>query len=362
VPFIGRAATEQWGVPLKAPVKGSNGRGAGAVPVLTSSGRFKQLIRLQLKMRQLAFIVRLDDERSLVRAAASMGFAQPQASKLLRQVESSLGVKLFERHARGVEPTDYGEILIRHARQAISALGTAREEIAALKSGLSGKTTIGTIVNPGTNLVPAAISRMKQRYPGVLICVELDPSRQLIESLLQGHLDLVVGRVLDPSLACDLVYEPLAPEEPHAIIASATHPLAGRKGLQLEDLIELPWILPPPGSLVRDRFIALCAQRGLFLPTNTVETLALPVITGLLQHSEMVVALPEEMVLPYCAAGILTVLVRDVPLGVGAFGLITRRNHPLSPGAQLMLKTLRETAGQIYPAESRSSARPDRHH
>jgi DNA-binding transcriptional LysR family regulator len=203
---------------------------------------------------------------------------------------------------------------------------------------------------------------MKQRYPGVLICVELDPSRQLIESLLQGHLDLVVGRVLDPSLACDLVYEPLAPEEPHAIIASATHPLAGRKGLQLEDLIELPWILPPPGSLVRDRFIALCAQRGLFLPTNTVETLALPVITGLLQHSEMVVALPEEMVLPYCAAGILTVLVRDVPLGVGAFGLITRRNHALSPGAQLMLKTLRETAGQIYPAESRSSARPDRHH
>ena len=93
-----------------------------------------------------------------------------------------------------------------------------------------------------------------------------------------------------------------------------------------------------------------------------METLALPVITGLLQHSEMVVALPEEMVLPYCAAGILTVLVRDIPLGVGAFGLITRRNHALSPGAQLMLKTLRETAGQIYPAESRSSARPDRHH
>jgi DNA-binding transcriptional LysR family regulator len=291
-----------------------------------------------------------------------MGFAQPQASKLLRQVESSLGVKLFERHARGVEPTGYGEILVRHARKAVSAFGSAREEIAALKSGLSGKTIIGTIVNPGTKLVPAAISRMKQRYPGVLIGVELDPSRELVERLLQGHLDLVVGRVLDPTLAGDLVYEPLAPEEPHAIIASATHPLAGRKGLQLEDLIDLPWILPPPGSLVRDRFIAMCGQRGLSLPINIVETLALPVITSLLQHSDMVVALPEGVVLPYCDAGVLSVLVRDIPLGVGAFGIITRRNHTLSAGAQLMLNTLREMAGQIYPAESRGSASPDRHH
>jgi len=313
-------------------------------------------------MRHLAFLVRLDEERCLGRAAAAMGLAQPAASKLLRQVERSLGVKLFERHARGIEPTGYGEILIRHARLAVSALGLAREEIAALKSGLSGKTTIGTIVNPGTTLVPEAIRRMKQRYPGVLISVELDPSRQLVERLLQGHLDLVVGRVLDPTLADELVYEPLAAEEPHSIIASAKHPLAARKGLQLEDLIEQPWILPPPGSLVRERLIALYAQRGWSLPANIVEAVALPVITPLLQQSEMVVALPEEVVLPYCDAGILSVLVRNLPLGVGAFGLITRRNRPLSPGAQLMLNTLREVAGHVYPAESRSTTSPDRHH
>jgi DNA-binding transcriptional LysR family regulator len=348
---------------LKARLRVLNGGGTGPVQVLTApSSRLKSFIRSPLKMRQLAFIVRLHDERNLARAAAGMGFAQPQASKLLRQLETCLGVKLFERHARGVEPTRYGEILVRHARQAVSALGTAREEIAALKSGLSGKTTIGSIVNPGTKLVPAAINRMKQHYPGVLISVEIDPSKQLVERLLEGHFDLVVGRVLDPTLASELVYESLAPDEPHAIIASATHPLAGCKGLQLEDLIDLPWILPPPGSLVRDRFIALCAQQGLPLPTNIVETLALPAVTGLLQHSKMVVPLPEEVVQPYCDAGILSVLVKDIPLGVGAFGLITRRNHPLSPGAQLMLNTLREMAGQIYPEASRSVASPDRHH
>ena len=331
---------------------------------LTAAARqVKPFIRSpQLKLRQLAFLVRLDEERCLARAAALMNLAQPAASKLLRQIESSLGVKLFERHARGVEPTSYGVILIRHARLAVSALELARQEIAGLKSGLSGKTTIGTIANPATILLPAAIRRMKQRHPDVLISVELDASRQLVDKLLQGHLDLVVARVLDPPVADELVYEPLAAEEPHAIIASAKHPLAARKGLQLQDLIEQPWILPPPGSLVRERLLALCAQRGWSQPTNIVEAVALPVITSLLQQSEMIVALPEEVVMPYCHAGILSVLVRNVPLGVGAFGLITRRRHPLSPGAQLMLNTLREVAVQIYPVESRGTPSPDRHH
>jgi len=133
--------------------------------------------------------------------------------------------------------------------------------------------------------------------------------------------------------ADELVYEPLAADEPHAVIASAEHPLAARKELQLEQLIEQPWILPPPGSLVRDKLTDMFVQHGLSRPTNIIETDCLPVITGLLQQSNRLVALlPEEAVQPCLKAGILTVLVRNLPLGVGAFGLITRRHHKLSPG------------------------------
>jgi DNA-binding transcriptional LysR family regulator len=327
---------------------------------LPAAPQIKPFIRSHFKLRQLAFLVRIDDERCLARAAARMGLAQPTASKLLREIETSLGVKLFERHARGVAPTAYGDIMVRHARQAVSAIELAREEIAGLKAGLSGKTAIGTIVNPGTVLLPAAIKRMKQSYPGVLVSVELDASRQLVDRLLQGHLDLVLAQVLDPPLADGLLYEPLAADEPHAIIASAKHPLAGRQGLQLADVIEQPWILPPSGSLVRERLLALCAQRGWSLPTNIVEATALPVITSLLQQSAMVVALPEDVALPYCQVGILSVLVRNLPLGIGAFGLITRRHHLLSPGAKLLLNTIRELAVEIYPTENDSTSNPRR--
>jgi DNA-binding transcriptional LysR family regulator len=319
--------------------------------------RIKRTVRFHLKTRQLALLVRLDEERSLVRAAATTGLTQPAASKLLRQIESALDVKLFDRHARGMTPTCYGEILVRHARLALSELGLAREEIVALKSGLSGKATIGTVLSPGTNLVPMAVVRMKRQYPGILASVEIGSSRELVRKVLQADLDMVVGRILDCSRADELVYEPLAADEPHAIIASAQHPLAGRKDLQLEHLIEQPWILPPAGSLVRDKLTDMFVQHGLSRPTNIIESDCLPVITSLLRNSNMVVALPEEAVQSCCEAGIMTVLVRNLPLSVGAFGLITRRHHKLSPGAQIMLSTLREEAAKLWPVASRSGTR-----
>lgn len=314
--------------------------------------RRRASLRLHLNTRQLTLLVHLDEDPRLSRAASAAGLTQSAASKLLRQVETALDVKLFERHARGVIPTRYGEILLRHARLALSELGLAHEGILALKSGVSGKAAVGTVTHPGTSLIPMAVARMKQRHAGIVINVDVDSSRQLVQRLLQGSLDIVLGQELDPRGADEVVYEPLAGDEPHAIIASSQHPLAGRKDLQLEDLAEQPWILPPAGSLLRDKVAAKLVERGMPLPTNIVETTSLPVITALLQQSNMVAALPEEAVQSSCEAGHLTVLLGDLPLGVGAFGLITRRNHKLSQAAELMLSTLRELAPQVYDRRS----------
>jgi len=341
---------------LKSQIKLLESPRSPATLSVLATRRIRPVNQFHLKTRQLTLLVRLDEERNLARAAAAAGLTQPAASKLLRQIETDFDVKLFDRLARGMAPTRYGEILIQHARRALSEFGLARDEIVALKSGLAGKVAIGTVLSPGTNLVPMAVVSMKQRYPGVLTSVEIGPSRTLVQKLVRGELDMVVGRVLDSTPAAELVYEPLAPDEPHAVIASANHPLAIRPQLRLEDLIEQPWIVPPAGSLVRDRLADMLVQHGLSLPGNVVESQCLPVVTALLQQSNMLAILPEEAVEPYCTAGILAVLVRNLPLSVGAFGLITRRRHKLSPGAQLMVSALREQAGHMYPIASHRSA------
>jgi DNA-binding transcriptional LysR family regulator len=76
-----------------------------------------------------------------------------------------LGVQLFERLPRGMEPTIYGETMIRHARMALTSLSLAHEDIVAIKAGLSGQVDIGTIMTPGIALLPQAITRTKQQRP-----------------------------------------------------------------------------------------------------------------------------------------------------------------------------------------------------
>lgn len=301
----------------------------------------------RLKTRHLLLLLHLYEQRSVLRAAEAANMTQPAASKLLAEMEGLLGVPLFERHARGVEPTWYGQVLIRRARSALSEIGRAHDEIAALRSGRMGQASIGTVVNPGTNLVPRAIAAVKRDFPDILIRVEMDYSRPLVEKLLDGQLDIVIGRIMVPDGSADLDFEPLA-DEPHSVIVRAGHPLAQRERVSHVDLAEFGWIMPPAASVLRARLDAMFLEHGLPLPQNIVETASLPVIIHLLRHSDLLTALPGESVGPYLQTGQMQVLPIELGVRMEFFGIIRRRDQLLSPGAERVLDALRATARAIY--------------
>lgn len=309
----------------------------------------RSFLRRRLNIRHIALMAQLDDARSVVRAAEAAGMSQPAASTLLRGFEEALDVPLFERHARGIAPTPYGEILVRHARAILAEIDQVQEEIASLKSGLSGQASVGAVTTPGTNLVPVAVGLLKQKHPGLMVSVDVDHSRPLIERLLGGQIDMAVARLLDSRGAGELQFEPLG-EESHAIIAGGSHPLAGATGIWLRDLLGQPWILPPPGSVLRDRLATVFLQQGLPMPANVVQTQSLPAILGLLRSTDAVVPLPRETVQPLCDSGFLSVLIDNVGVTMTPFGIITRRKHNLSPGAQALLDAIRTTARTLYPS------------
>jgi DNA-binding transcriptional LysR family regulator len=311
-----------------------------------NSGSFS-LVCSRLKMRQIALLAHLNEERCVIRAAEAVGMTQPAASKLLREIEADLQVQLFERHARGIVPTSSGEILARHARSILSEMQLAQQELATLKSGLSGQASLGTVTTPAANLVPAAIALLKRRHPGLLVSVELDHSRPLLEKLIQGELDVLVARILDAEGADNLQFEPLG-DERHAVLVGGQQSLAGKPGLKLEDLAEYPWILPPPGSVLRERLVGLFLQKGMQLPANIIQTQSLQVITQLLRTSDAVAVLQHEAVRPLCESGFLSVLIEDLGLEIGCFGIITRRGHKLSAGGCALLDALRATSAKMY--------------
>ena len=301
----------------------------------------------RLKTRHLLLLMHLEEQGSVLRAAEAARMTQPAASKLLAEMEGLLGVPLFERHARGVEPTWYGQVLIRRARTALLEIGRAQEEIAALREGRMGQASIGTVVNPGTNLVPQAVAAVKREHPDILVRIEMDYSRPLVAKLLDGQLDLVVGRIMNPEDSADLEFEPLA-DEPHSVIVRAGHPLDGRALVRHEELAAYGWILPPPDSVLRARLETMFLENGLVGSRNAIETASLPVMINLLRVSDLLVALPVESVASYVQARQLSVLPMELGVGMESFGIIRRRDHLLSPAAERVLEALRATAQRLY--------------
>jgi len=301
----------------------------------------------RLKTRQLSLLLYLHEYRSVLRAAEAANMTQPAASKMLAEMESLLGVPLFDRHARGVEPTRYGQVLVRRARSALSEIGRAQDEIMALSSGRMGQASIGTVVNPGTNLVPQAIAAVKREFPNILIKVEMDYSRPLVAKLLNGQLDIVVGRIMGPEGAGELDFESLA-DEPHVALARAGHPLAQQPHVTHADLATFGWIMPPPGSVLRSRLDMVFLEHGQPPPQNIVETGSLPIIVHLLRNSDLLAALPPESVQFYLQMGQMRVLPINLGVRMEYYGIVRRRNHQLSPGAERVLEALRTAAHMLY--------------
>ncbi|BCG02322.1 galactose-binding protein (plasmid) [Paraburkholderia sp. PGU19] len=306
-------------------------------------------VRTRLKTRQLLLLVALDEEGNIHRAADALSMSQPAASKLLRELEEMLDAPLFERMPRGMRPTLYGEVMIRHARSVVGSLDQAREEVLALKSGQLGRVAVGTITSPAVSLLPAAIAQVKQHHPGLSVSVEIDSSNVLLESLAQDKLDLVIGRLSVEHDKLHLRYEPLAEEQALAVARSG-HPLLASQSLTLADVVDASWVVPPAQSVLRHRFELMFQRQSLAPPSNVVESAELLFVTSLLSQSDMLAVLAAEVAHYYAAHGLLSILPLDMPLRMDDFGIITRTGQLLSPASTQVVRALKQVAGELYGA------------
>ena len=303
-------------------------------------------IRVRLKPRQLLLLVTIDELGNIHRAAEELGMTQPAASKLLKELESALEVSLFDRLPRGMRPTWYGEIMIRHAKMTLANFATAHDEITALKAGLIGQVAVGCIMPAGISLLPLTVARLKSHYPLLQMRVELDSSDGLLAQLTDSKLDIAVARLFEHHDKSAFDFEPLA-EEAICVVAKRGHPLTRKRKLKLADMTALSWILPT-GRVIRHRFDMVFRGLGIDPPQNVVSTPSLPITISLLQHADMVATVPIEVAQQYREHGMVELVPIEFPLKMDAYGIITLRNRLLSPAAQTMLKALRATASEIY--------------
>jgi DNA-binding transcriptional LysR family regulator len=120
-----------------------------------------------------------------------------------------------------------------------------------------------------------------------------------------------------------------------------------------------PWIMPPPGSILRQRFDQLFHNAGLEPPGDVVDTSEIVLITSMLQMSDALNVMSGDVALRYQELGLLAILPLELDCRMDAFGIIRRRERNLSPGAELLLQAIRRAAAQplaIQPAPQTDAA------
>lgn len=321
----------------------SETRASGTRGGAQSSGgaAVEHLITTRLKLRHLRLIVALDDHRKLNRAAADMSLSQPAASKMLSEIEKIVGVPLFERLPRGVEPTRYGEALIRRTRTMLAELGQAGEEIAALRSETGGSAAIGTLMAPAATMLPQAISAARERLVELQVTVDIEGSEVLVRRLLDGRLDFAIARLPEGIDPAPFDYEEIG-SEPVCLMVRRDHPLAARPSVGVGDLAGRDWVLQPRGSPIRRAVEALFGRTGTPLPMRILTSSSILMMLAMAARSEAIVPLARPVADMFLGSGAFVMLPLDEPIVDEPFGLIRVRDRPLSPAARVLYNLVRE--------------------
>jgi len=298
---------------------------------------------LKISSRQILLLNALDRYRNMRRAAAAMHTTQPTASQLLQQLESRLKVKLFERLPRGMEPTLYGEVLIRYARSVNQDFEHAETEIAELAKGALGFVRIGSVMGA----VPTALTRrlldFKAAYPRVRISLDVGTSDTILPLLARGDLDLAIGRVPDGMDSQDFAIDFFDEPERMSLIARPGHPLSRKKNVRIADLLTQTWILHPIGSPMRLRVESALRQSLEPAFLDVVETTSLLATTSLIQASDMVSVVPFDVATHYASCGLVTIIPIDLPVSMVNLGVITRKSKTPAPALLGLLGYLKSS-------------------
>jgi DNA-binding transcriptional LysR family regulator len=299
--------------------------------------------RLRIKSRQVMLLAALDEHRNLRRAAAAIHTTQPAATALLQQLEQGLGVALFQRHARGMEPTAYGEVMIRYARSVLHDFEHAGDEMAALAAGAAGLVRIGSVMGAVPQLLARTLVRFKAAHPRVKLALQVDTSDLLLPALVRGDLDVVIGRLPDQFQAGDLAIEPLEGEA-MAVVARPGHPLFGGPPPALAQLAGHTWVLHPLGSPMRRRIEQALQHAAISALPDILETSSILATTALLEASDMLSVVPLAVAHHYARHGMLAIVPVELPIALAKLAIVTRGEKAPSPALREFLAALRAVA------------------
>ena len=220
---------------------------------------------MSLTLKQLQYLVALDDTRHFRKAAERCGISQPSLSVQIANLEDALNVKLFGRGRGPVAPTAAGRDVIARARLIVQDVRELAEAAQKLGKGLTGTVRLGVSSTLGPYFLPHAVGHLHRDHPDLKLYIREGAPRHLIEDLDRGEHDLVLTQL--PAPGPDYQVARLF-REPLLLTVSRDHPLAARESVTEDCLRGLSILSLGAGYVLHDQVQTLCTAHGAHLLSN----------------------------------------------------------------------------------------------
>ena len=297
----------------------------------------------RMKLQDLHVLMTVVQAGSMGKAALLLNTTQPNVSRSITELEQAFGVRLLDRHRRGIEPTECGRALLDCGTAVFDELRRGVKSIEFLAAPTAGEVRIGSTAFLAASFVSALIDRLSRRHPRIRFQLATGYPETMHRDLRERKVDLLFvrsgGSMADERLNFEFLFE-----DRYVVIAGAKNPWTRRRNIQLSDLAGERWVLPPResviGSIITQAFLA----RGLAYPQATVVTDSPHMRVSLLETGRFITVFPASALKFLAKDAALKILSIELPADRRPNGIVTLKDRAVSPVVQLVIDSARELA------------------
>lgn len=295
-----------------------------------------------MDFREIEAFVSVYRLRSFSQAGKVLYLSQPTISSHINDLESELGMKLFDRSSRDVIPTGAGDVFYQYAVNLLETRGDAIWSLNQHSEKIEGRLEIAASTIPSQYLLPRLLSGFRDKYPNILFMIHQGDTREVIREIQEKKYQIgIVGTCTDED---KLEYELLSGDRLILISSRDGNDCQQSASISLEKLREKPFILREPGSGTRQEFETALKKQGInpnslkvVAEMNSTEAIKYAVREGL--GVSVVSSLSIE---DYLQLGLIQAHTIDGLDLERSFYLVTHRNQPLSPSVETFRKYILE--------------------
>jgi len=316
----------------------------------TTTGLIQRLPR-HLKMGELRVFVAVLEHRSFRKAATVLHLSQPAVTKAIAGLEDTLGFKLFDRVAHGVEPTVHGRSFAPRAIAIFDELRRAAQDLTLLSSGAQGSLRIGTLPMPAIPFLPVAINRLIDAHPGIFLSVVEERETELLDRLRKRDIEIAILRLALVEPGDDMQTVPLFSEK-LCVVANNNHPLASRRSLQWSELLQQRWVMSPADCFFYEFVQRTLDRLDMPMPQHVVEAASINIQFNMVLHAGMLSFGMRSQIHFAPGKEFLVRLPFDLPITGNDVSAVMLKSHAPSPLARQLLGHIHDLVAESSPRTS----------